>query len=383
MVPGPDGVPGAAAPGAGASSAPATPPPPAAPPTGRRRRLWPWWLGLGAVVVLVVGAIVSLTVEIGYYEFRPGSARPTAGLVMVPDDVESYPPGGTIAFTTVTLRRSTIASYVGAWFDGDVEVVEEELILGDRSPQENRQFNLALMDTSKQDAIRVALLQLGYEVPVRADGVVVVQVQEGSAADGVLEPGDTVVAIDGEVIDDIDDVGRIMGPKGPGTEVVLTVEPPTRDAQETVEVTLQPSPDEPERGLIGILLEPRNPVYEFPFEIDIDSGAVGGPSAGLAFTLAVLDRLTPGELTGGLDVAVTGTIDGAGNVGEVGGVLQKTAAVVDAGYDVFLVPSAEVDMAARRAGDAVQVIGVDTLDQALEALASLGGSGLGSPAGAG
>jgi PDZ domain-containing protein len=110
---------------------------------------------------------------------------------------------------------------------------------------------------------------------------------------------------------------------------------------------------------------------------------VGGPSAGLAFSLGVIDVLTPGELTGGERVAVTGTIDGNGDVGPVGGVAQKTAVVVDEGYDVFLVPRSEVEVARRRAGDHVRVVGVDTLREALDALESLGGSGpeLASPPG--
>jgi Lon-like protease len=348
-----------------------------------RPRRWPWWLG--AVVLLGTAAVLfaAFTVRIGYFEFRPGSARPTTDLVAVGPGVSTHPPAGEVAFTTVSLRQSTFASYLWAWFDDDVHVVEERLILGDRSPQENRQFNLQLMDTSKQDAIRVALLALGYEVPVRIDGVIVVGVQEGSAAEGVLDVGDTVLAIDGEVLDDIGDVTRIMSPKQPGEVVTLQVEPLQRDGVREEQVTLGASPDDPARGLIGIQLEPRAPAYDFPIDVSIDSGNVGGPSAGLAFTLAVLDVLTPGELTGGLAVAVTGTIDAEGRVGDVGGVRQKTAAAIAEGYDVFLVPSGEYDEARERAGDAIEVIAVDTLQEALDALASLGGSGLGTPAGAG
>jgi Lon-like protease len=335
---------------------------------------------VGGVVLLGMAAAVfaAFTVRIGYFEFQPGSARPTAELVSVGADIETHPPAGEIAFTTVSLRQSTLASYLWAWFDDDIQVVEERLILGDRSPQENRQFNLQLMDTSKQDAIRVALLELGYEVPVSIDGVVVVAVQEGSAGEGLLEVGDAVVSIDGEVLDDIDDVTRIMAPKRPGERVLLGVEPLARDGVREIEVELGSSPDDPERGLIGIQLEPRSPAYELPIDVGIDSGNVGGPSAGLAFTLAVLDVLTPGELTGGLDVAVTGTIDARGVVGDVGGVRQKTAAAISEGYDVFLVPSREYQEARDRAGDSIEVIAVDTLSDALDALASLGGSGLGN-----
>ncbi len=360
---------------------PPAPPTPVAPIS--RSRAWPWWLAALLFLGTAAALFAAFTVEIGHFEFRPGSARSTAALVSVGADVPTHPPAGEIAFTTVSLRQSTVASYVWAWFDDDVQVVPDELILGNRSPQENRQFNMQLMDTSKQDAIRVALLELGYEVPVSIDGVVVVGVQEGSAAEGVLEAGDAVVAIGGEALDDIDDVSRIMGGKGPGETVQLSVEPLRGGAAEQVDVVLGSSPEDPARGLIGITLEPRSPAYAFPIDVDIDSGNVGGPSAGLAFTLAVLDVLTPGELTGGLDVAVTGTIDGAGNVGDVGGVRQKTAAAIDEGYDVFLVPSGEYQEATERAGDALEVISVDTLSDALDALASLGGSGLGTAAGEG
>jgi len=345
-----------------------------------RTRRWVPWAGAVALLAAAAALFAAFTVRIGYFEFRPGSARPTAELVTVGPDVSAYPPAGELAFTTVSLRQSTVASYLWAWFDDDVQVVEQRALLGDRSPQENRQLNLQLMDTSKQDAIRVALQALGYEVPVRIDGVVVVTVQDGAAAEGLLERGDTVVSIDGEPLDDIDDVTRIMAPKRPGDPVTLGVEPVDRDEVRQVPVVLGASPDDPAKGLIGIQLEPRQPSYAFPVAVDIDSGNVGGPSAGLAFTLAVLDVLTPGELTGGLDVAVTGTIDGEGRVGDVGGVRQKIAAAIDDGYDVFLVPSGEYEEARERGGSAIEVIAVDTLRDALDALASLGGSGLGKPA---
>ncbi|MGK2930877.1 MAG: YlbL family protein [Acidimicrobiales bacterium] len=362
------------------SVSPASPEEGSAEPVASARRWWPWWLAGGMLLALAGVVLAALTVRIPYYEFRPGSVRPTDSLIEV-EDVETFPPDHDIAFTTVSLRQSTLASYVWAWFDDDIEVVDDEVVLGDRSPDENRQFNLQLMDTSKQDAIRVALLELGYDVPVTIDGVVVFEVEEGSAADGVVGIGDTIVAIDGQPLQDTDDLTDVMAGKAPGTQVTLDVEPPDRSEVRTVDVVLGADPADPDRGLIGVRLQPRDPQYQYPFPVDIDSGTVGGPSAGLAFSLSVIDLLTPGTLTGGFDVAVTGTIDGAGNVGPVGGATQKTAAVVDEGYDVFIVPSREVDEVAARAGDDLEVIGVDTLREALDALASLGGSGLGTEAG--
>lgn len=112
---------------------------------------------------------------------------------------------------------------------------------------------------------------------------------------------------------------------------------------------------------------------ESPVAVRLDTSDVGGPSAGLAFTLAVIDRLTRGELTGGRRVAATGTIALDGTVGRVGGTVQKAVAVRDAGYEVFLVPADERAEIAGRVGDDVEVIGVATLQDALDALASLGG----------
>jgi PDZ domain-containing protein len=113
---------------------------------------------------------------------------------------------------------------------------------------------------------------------------------------------------------------------------------------------------------------------DFPVDVTIDPGTVSGPSAGLAFTLTIIDELTPGSLTGDQKVAVTGTIDLEGNVGEVGGVPQKTAAAVDAGAELMLVPRAEVRQARERAGDGLTVVGVDTIDDALRALRRHGGA---------
>jgi len=117
--------------------------------------------------------------------------------------------------------------------------------------------------------------------------------------------------------------------------------------------------------------------FSFPIDVSIDSGQVGGPSAGLAFTLALLDTLTPGSLTGGKKVAATGTINPAGTVGQIGGLRQKTITVERAGADVFLVPIDEVDIAQKAAeGTDLKVIGVRTVDDALQALADIGGNAL-------
>ena len=111
---------------------------------------------------------------------------------------------------------------------------------------------------------------------------------------------------------------------------------------------------------------------DLPFDVSIDSGTIGGPSAGLAFTLTLIDVVTPGELTGGNRVAVTGTISAAGQVGNVGGVAQKAAAAEAEGVSMFIVPIESVEAAESTTSD-LRVVGVETLDDALAALADLGG----------
>ena len=125
-------------------------------------------------------------------------------------------------------------------------------------------------------------------------------------------------------------------------------------------------------------LQTKNLRFDFPVKVDIDTGKVAGPSAGLAFTLALLDDLAPGDLTGGKKVAVTGTIDVEGKVGPVGGVAQKTAAAKRAGAIAFLVPPDEEKDARKHAGS-MKIMVVRTLADAVSALQQLGGAALPPP----
>lgn len=343
----------------------------------RPRRRVRSYVAVGLVVVLIAFVISASVVPLPYYAFKPGAVRDTESLISVGDDTAVFPAEGSISYTTVSLRQATLFGLVQGWLDDDIEVHPEDEVLGDRDADENRTFNLALMDDSKNVAAQVALEKLGYEVPVNCDGMQVAQVSPGTGADGVLEPADTIVSVDGEPLDQPDDLARVMEGKAPGDRVTLGVEKPGEPAAD-VEVELSADPQDAQRGIIGVAVQPRNVTYDFPVDLSIDTGDVGGPSAGLAFTLGILDDLTPGELTGGEDIAVTGTIQPDGTVGPVGGTGQKAAAVRDAGIGTFLVPRADYEAAEARAGD-VDVIPVDDVEDALAALADLGGNGLDLP----
>ncbi|CAN5597699.1 PDZ domain-containing protein [soil metagenome] len=357
------------------------PPDPAAPaaPVGRRRRLLWWVLGplLGLLAVAAIGAAL---IRVPYVAIAPGSARSTAPSIVVPED-RSFPAQGSISFTTVSVRDLTLFQALSGWLDPAVDVVPSEDQRGGLSREESRQLNQVRMDNSKLVAKQVAFEKLGYQVPVTGTGSLISGVEPGTPAAEVLEPGDTIVGVDGQPVRVNEDLTGALVGRAPGDALALTVERAGSRTTEEISITLVERPDQPGTPLIGVGIQTRDLSYEFPFPVEIDSGEVGGPSAGLAFTLGLLDRLTPGELTGGAAVAVTGTIEPDGSIGPVGGVVQKTEAVKAAGIELFIVPSAEYDQALAHASDGLRIAKADTLDEALEILGSVGGNALalGSP----
>lgn len=333
-----------------------------------------------AIVVSVLLAVVVIggfTYRAPYVALIPGSAKDTEPLVEV-EGLESYPSDGELLFTTVRLRsRPNLWEYLWLVADDDSEVVPEEFIYGDRSVEENREVNLQAMTDSKTTAVAVALEQLGYDAIVES-GVFVADTIDGTAAASSLERGDVILAVDGvETMTDLQLVD-VLKTYAVGDEIVLRVERFGTNESEDVRLVLGPRDDDPNAAFLGVAPQTRITAAEdLPFNVAIDSGSVGGPSAGLAFTLAVLDMLTPGELTGGSAVAITGTIGPDGRVGSVGGVEQKAAAVREMGVKTFIVPralgEATLDAVRARAGDEVEIIPVETLDEALVALENLGG----------
>jgi PDZ domain-containing protein len=328
--------------------------------------------GLGALAGLL--ALVGAVVELPWYAISAGSARPTAATVQV-SGADTFPPDQDIFFTTVSLsqRRINGWEWLQAELDADIDLVDADLIEGGHTAEENQEINQALMDESQDVAVVVALEELGFDV-IDGTGATIGDVVPEYPADGALEPGDTVVRAQGEPVERKEDLARAIDATGPDQPLALVVEDPD-GIRRRVTVDLAPDPRDPGHGFLGVSgLSTRDEVRTDPFEVRIDPGRVRGPSAGLAFTLAVMDVLTPGDLTGDADVAVTGTIDGVGRVGPIGGAQYKAIAARRAGAEVFLVPAGEEEIAASRVGDDVQIVPVATLDDALDALAELGGN---------
>ena len=333
-----------------------------------------WWpVVVLAAVLISIG--VGTSVKVPYYAISPGNTVSVEPLVRVKDG-PSFDPKGEILLCTVSLKRTTIVEALQGWLDPTIDVVpQKEILPPDVSPGKLRDVNLQIMDVSKQQALAVAFEQLGYDV-IRGKGAKVASVKKGTPAAPILHKGDVIEAVDGVPTTLDADAIRILRAHQPGDTVRLTIRASGADATHDASVELADNPNLPGHGFLGVVLETDEPSFDFPYEVDVESERIGGPSAGLAFTLEVLDILTEGELTGGRRVAATGTMELDSSVQPVGGVAQKTIAVREAGVDIFLVPKGEEKLARKMAGDHLRVEPVRNLEDALRILASLGGNGL-------
>jgi PDZ domain-containing protein len=320
----------------------------------------------------------------------PASAQPVDDRIVfgdLGDAAEQFPPDGNIFFVTVTEPSQSVLSWFAGRDEPAIQFLTNEEKFGVQTPQQRRRFALESMRSSEQVAQFVALKRVGFDVNLVAGDVLIQDIVclvpsedgseciEWSPSDDVLDPGDRILEVEGETIDGVEDLARILDGLQSGDVVSMRIDRP-EVGELDVEVELTTSPEEPDRTIVGFFPFDTRRV-ELPFELDIDTGSIGGPSAGLAFTLTLIDELTEGELTGGGDVAVTGTIELDGSVGAIGGLRQKASAVAQMGVDVFIVPAAQSDedvAAARLAGgDDLTIITVATLEEALTVLEELGG----------
>jgi Lon-like protease len=375
---------------------PETVPPPEASPTSGRRRHTVLAVVLSCLGVLVVGIVIAgFLVHLPYVIISPGSATPLDSQVVQISGAPTYTDtSGSLRFLTVQVstRDPNVWRVVTSWLDPDRDVEDRDTVQGCLTDTENRNYNADLMDQSQNDAKYVALTRLGYTVPANPVQIRVVEVCRDAPAHGKLETGDQVLAVDGTDVREGSQVVSAVQAHHPGDPVTITYD--RNGVKHTTTITTGRFHTEgsgvntrqscvPAEGSTGgtacIGASSQGfTTYQFPVDITINTQLVGGPSAGLAFTLAIVDDLTPGSLTGGKQVAVTGTIDPDGDVGEVGGVEQKAITARTNGVQLMIVPKSEVTDARRGAGD-VRVVGVDNLEQALDALQRAGGADVPPP----
>lgn len=327
--------------------------------------------------------LMAVVVFISFYRMdsyitRPGSAYELSPLVEVQNGDEDDE--GSFSLMTVSMLNATPALYVYAMFQDGYKVLQPEQV---RSPHETEEeYNvrqLKLMSDSQVNALKAAFETADMPFEVETAGVFVLNVLEGGAADDILKAGDRVLSIDGNEFDNQQDFIDYLAEKQVGDSVELVVERSERELVETV--TLEPLPTDDERAGLGISFVEDKTITTDP-EVSIDSEEIGGPSAGLMFTLEIINQLLEEDITKGYDVAGTGTMESEGEVGRIGGIDQKVMAADSDDMEIFFAPDDEVsadnesnyDVAvetAEKIGTDMEIVPVKTLQDALDYLEQL------------
>ena len=361
---------------------------------GPARRTYPRWTKwcAGIAVVLIAFSFAGAVIRVPYDTFSPGGALNLESRISI-SGTKTYRDRGQVMLLFVRERsRIDLWRLLQAKLDPDTDIVKQVDVTGGSTQLQADRQDVCDMSQSQVSARVAALTALGYKVPV-LPGLDIVGLPPTYQSDGrhgkpvshkfpaaqVLQPCDQLVAADGHVLKQPGDLSKIVKAHGPGTSVVLRVVRAGREQTVPVPVVAALG-----THLIGVDLALR---YKIPVRINIDTNDIGGPSAGLAMTLAIIDALTPGDLTGGKRVATTGTIDPSGNVGEIGALEQKAVAARAAHAQIFIVPACvnpsgraackkDLAVAQKRVGNSVKLAPVSTLEQALAVLRAAGGSGV-------
>ena len=283
----------------------------------------------------------------------------------MPDESTAQDEGG-IYMVDILVRRASLLERLFPQIRDNASLVpEEQFNPAGVSERQRRQSSLNQMSRSQQIAVAVALRELDYDVEATPIGAEVALVLPDSPAEGKLEPGDVIVGARGERVRSPEDLRDVMEGHSPGETVELEVR--RAGKVRTIELGTRADPEDARRAVVGVLVEPAANI-DLPLDIKINAGDVGGPSAGLAFALDVIDELGR-DIDEGRRIAVTGELDLEGNVGAIGGIEQKAAGARLIDADVFVVPEDNA-AEAREHADGLEIVAVSTFDQALAALAT-------------
>jgi Lon-like protease len=324
------------------------------------------------MVLIAIFGVLGGIAPVPFVSLGPGPTYNTLG--QVGDQVvvnivgqQTYPTKGELNMTTVAVGNDlTLFSALGRWLSGKYSIVpHDEIYPPDRTEDQVQKEQAQAFVDSENNAETAALAYLKYPMRVLVNSVV-----DGSPSQGKLKPGDQLIMVNGKTLTGAEQVRQALADTTPGQ--VIDVRYQRGGTTGTEKITLG-SRDDRQNGFLGI--EPANQA-DVPFTITISLADVGGPSAGLMFALAIVDKLTEGELNDGKFVAGTGEITTDGQVGPIGGIPFKMAAARAAGATVFLVPADNCLEAKQRAPEGLRLVKVETLAGAVQALDALrtGGS---------
>lgn len=336
-------------------------------------------VGQGLILFAIVATLLLAISPTPYVVERPGPVFDTLGTTEVDGEkvpvidisgTETFPTDGRLDLLTVFIDGSRERpldwfDVIGAWFNPTQAILPVDAVFPDGQTQEESDEESEYdMQVSQQEAVAAALTELGIDF---ASTVTVGSVSAGSPADGVLEPGDELLFVGATEVTTDTELRAAIAEAGVGTPVAFEIRRDGVDATVTLTPVAVSASDA--RPIVGIVPEV---AYDFPFDVDIRLQDVGGPSAGMMFSLGIYDKLTPGALTGGEHVAGTGTIAADGTVGPIGGIRQKMFGARDAGAAWFLAPESNCDEVAEGIPDGLTVFAVSTLDQAVDVVDAIG-----------
>jgi PDZ domain-containing protein len=324
---------------------------------------WPLYL-IGALFFVGLMSVIAWNLELPYLAYSAGPVSDASDSI-VTEDVAIYPPDGELLMLTVVSQDVNVFEALIAGLDPRIDLVKKQAVRrAGETDEEYRNRVLQQMDDSNYRAIAVALQHLGFEmVPTE---VVINEILEGVPAAGVLELGDTIRSVNGEAITTTDDFAPALEGYGVGDAIDVEVE--RAGTSLDLEVELAERDDDSGEPMIGIIL---GVLTESPFPLSIEAGDIGGPSAGMMHTIAIIDTLTEGELTHGRIIAGTGTIQPDGTEGNIGAIRQKDVGAEAAGAEVILVPQGNYETALTAERDHIEIVPVATLDDAISYLESL------------
>ncbi len=330
---------------------------------------------VGSFILLIFLLIGGMYYSLPYYVSKPGMAKELAPIITVDD---GYQEKGNFMLTTVRMGRANIYSYLEAKMRKYEEIYPIEMILNKEETEEEYNVRqLHLMAASKLNAIEVAYRRAGLPVQYNYKGIYVMQVFPGMPADGILQAGDRIFKIDGKSFSSSEKFISYVGKKHAGDHVTLTFT--RKNTEKTAKLTLKPLKQDPKRAGIGITLVDDKEIVVKP-NVKVKTNDIGGPSAGLMFTLEIYNQLTKEDFTKGYQIAGTGTMDAAGNVGPIGGIEQKIVAADKAGAEIFFAPNEKgakdsnyraAVKTARDINTKMKIIPVDTFNEAVEYLKKL------------
>ncbi len=320
------------------------------------------------VVLILMVAILLLFSRTGFHAIMPGTAEDLSRLVRV-----EKPAGkdeGTFYLVTVRQQPASPVLVLYSLLNPNVELRERRNVIPPgMDPKEYEELLQRMMRESQNLAKIIALRRLGYHVAIESDGVEVVEVGANSPARGLLEPRDIILAVDGQKVDLVEELVNQIQQRPVGAPVTLTIR--RGPVEQEVVISTTRSIDMPEKAAILVLVQTLNWSPQLPLDIEIDTGDISGPSAGLMFVLEILNQLVPADLTSGRQIAGTGTISLKEEVGGIGGVRQKVVAAKKAGAEYFILPLENFEEAKPAAGR-ITLVPVSTLSQVLDFLGGLG-----------